>query len=86
MTKVVCDEAGCGWELELEREQIREWHGVPCPKCRKGDIVTDKEMALLDFLIGAEGLYKALFPKETEETGMMRISSLPFRTDWMKQK
>ena len=44
--QVKCDEAGCGWILGIEAEQVRDWHNKTCPQCGKGIIVNDAEIIL----------------------------------------
>jgi hypothetical protein len=56
MSGVKCDEMGCSWSEECEKSEIKKWHNVPCPSCGKGCIITDEEMALLDYVLELEKL------------------------------
>ena len=41
---VHCDEAGCGWSEPVEFADVPKWHKKPCPKCGRGEIVSDADM------------------------------------------
>jgi hypothetical protein len=45
-SKLKCDEAGCGWTQEVIFPEIPKWHGVACPSCDKGEIVSHADMAM----------------------------------------
>ncbi len=76
---VKCDEDGCGWRKD--GVDIKEWLKVPCPKCGKGEIITEEEMRLLEVFRGLEMIGKALFPGPTAnvelDIGPMRKGEAP---------
>lgn len=75
MAHVKCDEPGCGWVQSLPtNEAIREWHRKPCPKCGKGEIVTDAELVLFDGLMAAQETALRLHP-ELADGPMVSVSS-----------
>ena len=41
---IKCDESGCEWELSCEFDSIPQWHKKTCPKCRKGEIISDADL------------------------------------------
>jgi len=41
---VHCDEAGCRWSEPVEFADVPNWHKKPCPKCGRGEIVSDADM------------------------------------------
>jgi len=62
--KVQCDESDCDWTQETPFSEAPNWHKKACPKCSKGEIVSDEDLAawhglnallLLDEKIDPEG-------------------------------
>ena len=51
---VSCDKDGCGWIIPCVQDDIPTWHNKPCPKCGKGVIVNDKELALFKLIVAAQ--------------------------------
>ncbi len=39
-----CDEPGCGWSHAMDFADIPSWHKKPCPKCGKGEIISDADL------------------------------------------
>ncbi len=44
VVSVKCQLAGCGWTLEVDFEQIPDWHNKPCPQCHAGTIIDDDDL------------------------------------------
>lgn len=44
--KVKCDQTGCGWIQDCEPALVPTWHRKPCPKCGKGEIISDRDMVI----------------------------------------
>lgn len=44
--RVKCDEIGCGWIQDCEPSLVPTWHHKPCPKCGKGEIISDRDMII----------------------------------------
>ena len=42
---VQCDEGGCGWVQTTPWDEVQNWHKKACPKCGKGEIVNDEDLA-----------------------------------------
>lgn len=46
--RVCCDEPGCGWTNTVPSlEDIEQYHNQPCPKCGKGILISDHDMAVM---------------------------------------
>jgi hypothetical protein len=73
--KVKCDEAGCDWIQDCSQESIPDWHRKPCPKCGKGEIINDEELAFFIVLSGAEKYCEKVFPDELAKSGFIQIDS-----------
>lgn len=57
---VRCDEPGCNWQIECTREEISSWHKKPCPKCGKGEIVSDMDLVIFRLAISLEAVSKEI--------------------------
>lgn len=42
--KVQCDESGCGWIQDCKFSDIPKWYQKVCPKCGKGQVISDNDM------------------------------------------
>ena len=47
-SSVHCDEPGCGWSRRVRFEAIPTWHRKPCPKCGKGEVVSDGDLVMYE--------------------------------------
>jgi phage FluMu protein Com len=60
---VVCDL--CGWFTE--KQNIADWLNKPCPKCKKGVIINEKDIEMYKIAVGMKGMSDAIkkeFPNE----------------------
>ena len=48
VSSVYCYEPGCGWSRRVKFADIPAWHKLPCPKCLKGEIVSDGDLVMYD--------------------------------------
>ena len=52
--KVLCDD--CGWAAEVpELEDVLAMHGKPCPSCKTGTPINDKDASILRLLVELKG-------------------------------
>lgn len=49
---VKCDEPGCGWSEMTDLDTILNYVKAPCPKCGKGEIINDEELAVIAVMAG----------------------------------
>ncbi len=45
-SELQCDEKDCDWVQETPWVEIKNWHKKSCPKCGKGEIVSDEDLAV----------------------------------------
>ncbi len=50
---VRCDEHDCGWKEEIQSlNGIGLWLHKECPKCGKGEIISDEDFAAVSLVLG----------------------------------
>ena len=48
VSSVYCDEPGCGWSRRVKFADIPAWHRKPCPKCGRGEVVSDGDLVMYE--------------------------------------
>ena len=47
-------EHGCDWKTTVLPDEVMAWHNKPCPRCGKGIIVNDYDLAEFKRLTGVK--------------------------------
>jgi hypothetical protein len=48
---IFCEEKGCHWKAEIRPDEVYAWRNKPCPKCGKGIMVSDDDVAGFELLL-----------------------------------
>ncbi len=70
-----CDEPDCGKVFEVAFAEIPKWHCLPCPKCGKGEIIDDADMAAWELVNAAVKLSEMIDPDGKLPTAEFRVNT-----------
>jgi hypothetical protein len=79
-SKVVCDEPGCGWSEKCDFADVPKWHKKPCPKCGKGEIVSDEDMVVFGLAEAAVKITNYIDPDGKMKRQTYHVNTAPLRT------
>lgn len=78
-TTVKCDSPGCTWDLQIEFDAIPLWHGVACPECGAGEIVSAADLGVWRLIKAVHEVDKAIDPEGKGPYVNVRIDTAPMR-------
>ena len=76
---VCCDVPGCGWKKRIAFLRIPRYHHVACPKCGKGEIVSDMDMVIFELSNATIKVSNIIDPKGKLPRRSMHIDTAPLR-------
>ena len=79
-TEVRCDEAGCGWSQKEPWAYIPQWHRKPCPRCGKGQIVSDADLWHHRMISAWADFANKDIPAQTGPVVELELDTAPLRT------
>lgn len=80
-TVIQCDVAPCNWSQPCEFSDIPKWHRQPCPKCGKGEIVSDADLAVYCLVQAAVEVTNIIDPNGTLPRTTMYVNTAQLRDD-----
>ena len=78
---VQCDEKECDWIIEVDINDVEDWHNKPCPSCGQGVIVNDDDLQVLRVFMAMDQLNKAIDPNEELERVTVMVDASDLRGD-----
>lgn len=77
---VHCDESGCGWTEKCDFADVPKWHKKPCPKCGRGEIVSDADMIVYRLAEAAVTVTNDIDPDGNLPLHTCHVDTAPLRT------
>jgi hypothetical protein len=74
-----CDVAPCDWSQPCEFDDIPKWHKKPCPKCGKGEIVSDADVIVCRMVQAAIAATNDIDPEGKLPRATMRVNTAMLR-------
>ena len=61
---IKCDETGCDWQINIDPNEVPEWHNKTCPTCNEGIIINDDDMVAWNSMMAIVHFNAAIDPDE----------------------